>query len=71
MPREVDYEIGELGTGRGLFGGLLKKVQLPDVKLKPHRDLTYLLLGTAGVLVVGAVLTAREINKNQYYEYSN
>ncbi len=53
LPEEIIYEIG--GPRRQ---GLLSRLNLPDVTIKPHRDMILLIGGTAAILAAGAVGTA-------------
>jgi len=54
LPQEIVYEMGE----RGKQGGFLSSLNLPDVTVKPHRDMILLIGGTALILAAGAVGTA-------------
>jgi len=52
--REIVYEVG--GPEKtGFLQGLLKKVDLPDITVKPHKDLINLSLGVAAILAAGAI----------------
>jgi len=59
--RDIVYEVGGPSSG-----GLLSKLNLPDVTIKPHRDLVNLSLGVAGILALGAVATAVIIKNKRY-----
>lgn len=57
LPEEVIYEVGG-PKKQGFLSGLLETIDLPDVTIKPHRDMTYLIGGTALILSLGAIGTA-------------
>ena len=57
LPGEVVYEVGG-PKKKGFLSGLLETVDLPDVTIKPHRDMIYLIGGVALTLSLGAIATA-------------
>jgi len=58
LSQDIVYEVGNPRKRTGFLGGLLKSVQLPDVTIKPHPNMIYLILGTVTILAAGAVGTA-------------
>jgi len=58
LPKEIVYEVGERGKKQSFLGGLLETVNLPDVTIKPHRDMILLIGGVALTLSLGAIGTA-------------
>lgn len=63
LSEEIIYEVGG-PQKKGFLAGLLETVNLPDVTIKPHPQMTQLILGTAGILALGAI-GAVYINKNR------
>lgn len=58
LSEDIVYEVGEFGKKQSFLSGILEGVNLPDVQIKPHRDMTTLLLATASILSIGAMGTA-------------
>lgn len=58
LSEDIVYEVGEFGKKQGFLSGILESINLPDVQIKPHKDMTILLLATAAILAVGAMGTA-------------
>ena len=57
LPGEVVYEVGG-PKKQGFLSGLLETVNLPDVTIKPHKNMIYLIGGVALTLSLGAIATA-------------
>jgi len=55
LSEEIVYEIGERNKPTSFLGGLLQSVELPDVTIKPHKDMIYLIGGTVLALSATAL----------------